>query len=62
MEKGGTNNYCTIFQQEAFKRQLKHASTQIDKWYILEKRHCTYVIFIHVNIPCIFCVCLTVLF
>ena len=36
MEKGGTNNHCTIFQQEAFKRQLKHASTQIDKWYILE--------------------------
>ena len=30
MKKGGTNNHCTIFQQEAFKRQLKHASTQID--------------------------------
>ena len=36
MEKGGTNNHCTILQQEAFKQQLKHGSTQIDKWYILE--------------------------
>ena len=36
MEKGGTNYHCAIFQQEAFKRQLKHASTQIDKLYILE--------------------------
>ena len=35
MEKGGTNYHCTIFQQEAFKRQPKHC-TRIDELYILE--------------------------